>query len=191
MDHKQMSTIYTLIKKGDLTAVRSIIEEGGIDIDTIDKDGATLLHNAAYAGWKEIVEYLCDNGVKVNIGSNNGYTPLMVSSREGYLDIVKKLLQSGANVNQSDDEGFTALIFASAYSMNSEVVWELIQAGANLDDTTKTGGSSLLWATWYNMTENVRILLENGANKDISFNGKKPIDIAKEKKFYKIENLLR
>lgn len=185
-----MSKLHKAVKKGDFLTVRLLIEKEDFNIDLLDCDGATALHNAAFYGRKEIVEYLCNKKANVNLGNYIGYTPLMASTREGYLEVVQILLQNGSSVNQVNDEGFTALVFSSGYSKNTEVLLELIKSGADVNHITNTGGSSLLWATWFGMVDNVRLLIEYGANKKLVFNGKLLIDIAHEKGFQNIEELL-
>ena len=50
--------LISAVKRGNLADVKNSIEHGGADIDTITEDGFSMLHLAAYRGYKDIVDYL-------------------------------------------------------------------------------------------------------------------------------------
>ena len=59
---------------GWMPAVHYLVEELGADVNTVDDDGYTPLHNAASIGHDEMVQYLFDKGADVKAVSNDGET---------------------------------------------------------------------------------------------------------------------
>ncbi|CAG7823580.1 unnamed protein product [Allacma fusca] len=70
----------------------------GYDINAVDEDGITALHQACIDDNFEMVEFLLDNGADVNISDNEGWTPLHAVASCCYASITKLLLENGADV---------------------------------------------------------------------------------------------
>ncbi len=67
-----------------LEAVQVAIDFGG-DVNTVDKNGETAMHGAAYKNFPKMVQLLADKGAKVEIWNRTnkwGWTPLRIA--EGY-----------------------------------------------------------------------------------------------------------
>ena len=60
-----------------LAIVKTAVEETGLDINAQNQDGDTALHGAAFRGYNPIVEYLAEQGARLDIKNNIGWTPLM------------------------------------------------------------------------------------------------------------------
>ena len=60
----------------------------GSNLQQVDQRGQTLLHTAAKQGSGEIVRFLINRGVQLNVRDNQDRTPLAVADGEA-----KKLLQ--------------------------------------------------------------------------------------------------
>lgn len=73
---------------GELVDVFAPCREG---INTIGKDGFTILHRACQSGHHDLVEALLDRGAEFIRGSGGVY-PLHVACAEGYLPIVEMLI---------------------------------------------------------------------------------------------------
>ncbi|KAM7535279.1 hypothetical protein Aperf_G00000103305 [Anoplocephala perfoliata] len=71
-----------------------------------------LLHLPIYYNNVEILEYLLNQGLNINIRDDNGYTALMLAAKYGQTELVEKLLTYGADVNLTRDEDMTALALA-------------------------------------------------------------------------------
>ncbi len=87
----------------------------GVDINTKNDYGDTVLMLAAARGYKDVVELLVASGAKVNINNNINRTALMQASSKGHIDIVRLLIAAGADINISDIMGATALSLATNY----------------------------------------------------------------------------
>lgn len=75
--------------------VSLLIEKG--DVNAINRNGETPLHNACWTGQIEIVQVLIDYGANTNMQNDHGETPLHWAARMGYANIVKLLLEVGAD----------------------------------------------------------------------------------------------
>jgi ankyrin repeat protein len=62
-----------------LEAVKAAVEMG-VDVNARTEKGQTAMHMAAFIGADEIVQYLYDQGAKVNVSDNYGETPWSMAS---------------------------------------------------------------------------------------------------------------
>ena len=75
------------------------------DTESTDRDGRTLLINAAFYERKRTIEYLLRRGANVNAKDRNGFTALHAATHTGNVGIVALLLESGADVNAKNAFG--------------------------------------------------------------------------------------
>ena len=108
--------IYELAEKGDLPAIKKLLEKYKDDKKKLKElisskntaaGGITPLHIAAYKGYEEIVKFFLDNGAKINTKDIFSDTPLHDATSAERLEIVKILVKNGANLNAKDHLGFT------------------------------------------------------------------------------------
>jgi ankyrin repeat protein len=67
-----------------LEAVQFILKLGA-DINAVDKNGETAMHGAAYKSFPKVVQFLADNGARIDVWNHKnkwGWTPLRIA--EGY-----------------------------------------------------------------------------------------------------------
>jgi ankyrin repeat protein len=57
-----------------LDAVKYLVEEAKVDVNTVDKDGYTAIFGAAYRGDNEMVKYLVDKGARLDLRNNKGWS---------------------------------------------------------------------------------------------------------------------
>ena len=100
-------------KRGDLDAVRALLEEGADPEDRME-DKSSALHWAAVQGHYEIVEALLEAGADRNVRSEDGGTPLHWSVFLGEPEMVELLLSEGADPNIANYSGQTPLDTISA-----------------------------------------------------------------------------
>uniref|UniRef100_A0A8B9VQL0 Kinase D interacting substrate 220 n=1 Tax=Anas zonorhyncha TaxID=75864 RepID=A0A8B9VQL0_9AVES len=99
--------------------------------------------------------------------NENGQTPLMLAAEQGNLEIVQELLKKGANCNLEDADNWTALISA-AKEGHAAIVAELLNYNVNLEHRDLGGWTALMWASYKGRTEVAKLLLEKGANPNIT-----------------------
>mmetsp|Transcript_31651 Transcript_31651/g.63140 ORF Transcript_31651/g.63140 Transcript_31651/m.63140 type:complete len:174 (+) Transcript_31651:109-630(+) len=80
-------------RRGDLVAIRFLLDDVGVDPNYQGRQGMTCLHFAARGGKKEVVERLLGLGDSVDVGvkDNAGKTALDYASANGKEDIVDVL----------------------------------------------------------------------------------------------------
>ncbi|XP_053236920.1 kinase D-interacting substrate of 220 kDa isoform X4 [Podarcis raffonei] len=99
--------------------------------------------------------------------NENGQTPLMLAAEQGNLEIVQELIKKGANCNLEDADNWTALISA-AKEGHAAIVSELLNCNVNMEHRDMGGWNALMWACYKGRTEAAELLLERGANPNIT-----------------------
>jgi ankyrin repeat protein len=102
-------------KNGNIDELSKMINSG-LNVNTCDHKGNTLLMLASYNNQLEVVQFLIYNNAKVDKKNDKGQTPLSGVCFKGYFEMVKLLVEKGsANINESNGMGTTALTFASIF----------------------------------------------------------------------------
>ena len=161
---------YQAIRNDDLTTLRALIREAGVDAK--DRQGQTPLMLAAAFGSPEAVRLLLASGADVRAVSSAGVTALHWAAQRGQgapaargrrrrerrvatrphaapyrrvgeraAESVRLLLAKGAKVNVTDDVGITPLT-AAALVNDGEVVKLLLANGATVDLPATTGAAA-------------------------------------------------
>lgn len=105
------------------------------NINTTGPSGTTALYVACTEGKEDIVEYLLNNGARVDLYRFPGkakYSPLYMAARNGHVKVMKLLIEHGSDINHVSYEGKTAL-HCSALSNEPEAVKVLLENGANIN----------------------------------------------------------
>jgi ankyrin repeat protein len=123
---------------GDLELVQMVLtSREGQGLHDRDRNGRTVLHNAASKGTKELVDFLLSKGVQADIKNNQQETALMTACYYGNRNVVRLLLKhtGGQGVNETNSEGRTVLHLAMTYQWRTtgELVRVLLLAGADPD----------------------------------------------------------
>jgi ankyrin repeat protein len=167
-DDKQVvheSLLMDAIENAQVELALLLIEKGA-NITYQDKDGVTVLTQAAYQGLGQVVQALLarkdatTGEYLVNIVATNaeGVNALIAASSEGYTEIVNMLLATQkCDVNRQDKDGTNALMAASVRG-HKEVVKVLVDHGANVNAQNVDGHTALMFA--YNGKNQVETLLD-------------------------------
>jgi ankyrin repeat protein len=99
-------------------------------------------------GYKEVVEFLLDQGVDLRAGQNTGQTPLHLAAHRGQLEVIKLLLERGAPLEARNVYGGTVLGQATWSVMHGErsidfvpVIEALLAAGARIEQADYPTGN--------------------------------------------------
>jgi len=104
-----MSPLAVAVRKGDVRAVRQMVEAGASPDEPSGVNGWTPLMHAVFRGVPQSVEALLDSGADVNRSCCRGLTPLIMAAGFGQDFTVEMLLKRGADPRQRDERGKTAL----------------------------------------------------------------------------------
>lgn len=108
--------IFHAARVNDTLAIQKYIDKG-FNIDSVDKNGYSLLIIACYNESNAVVEILLNNGANVNLQDKMGNTALMGVCFRGYDSISKMLVENRSiNLNVRNFNGATALFFASTFN---------------------------------------------------------------------------
>ena len=157
-------------KRGDVAAVRTLLEEGA-DPNVAQGDGLSALHLAAQKGNLEVVELLLGAGAKVEAKTQIGeYRPLHLASEGAHAAVVRALLEAGADPGAVTTTTGATPLHLAAKTVNGEgAVRELLEHGAPVNaEEAAAGQTALMFAASYGRVAAVRELLSHGADPAIS-----------------------
>jgi len=129
----------------------------------VDPLSSKRLVLAARYGHEDVVQFLLDNRVDINVRDRRNYTALIAAAEGGYYEVVKKLIAAKADVNAKTSSALTALMSAAANG-DTVTMMALLNAGANINDVNNEGESSLFYAVRNGHLEAVHMLLDNDAD---------------------------
>ena len=160
----------------------------GVDVNTTDRDGNTLLMLAIRENNAALLEQLIKRRARLNLRNRDGDTALRMASFKGSLPFVRRLVEAGAEVNMF---GWSPLSYA-AYNGHAEIVDYLLQHGASANAQTENGSSALMLAARNGHQAVAEVLLKHKANPNlVSENGETAIDLAVKHNNTAIAELLR
>jgi ankyrin repeat protein len=160
------------------------------------KGDDTPLHVSAEKGHIGCVEALLVRGVPVDIRNSANQTPLHDAARNRHPDVVKLLLDHGADIDATDKMGTTPLEYPSGsfenHQSNYQVTVEVLLAhGADVRHVDRNGETALHESVFMGNAKVVAILLDHGADPNISGIRGTPLEWAKIKQYEDILALLK
>lgn len=156
----------------------------------VDELRNTTLHQACENGKTEMVKQILQKkDVYINETNSKHETPLLLAVKKENIVITQLLLEAGANPDICDSQGISPLL-AAIGTENVHLVNELLNYNADFG-RTGSGYQPLLWAVYSGRKDIVSLLLDRGANMNISsVNEMNILDCAREKGYKEIEELL-
>jgi ankyrin repeat protein len=128
------------------------------------KHGSTALHDAAWNGHKDMVNFLLVEGAKLEATNLYGSTPLHAAVCNGKADVVEILLKDyRANVEALNKRKETPLHDAVNCG-HVNIIEALLNNGANIEARDCDGETPLHWAASGNQVNAAKLLLERGAD---------------------------
>ena len=145
--------------------VRTILDEGTVNINELGDNEDTVLHIAVKAGRTDIVLELCKvGGLDVNIQDKEGKTALHQALHQAaynikHADTVLELCKvGGLDVNIQDKEEYTALHYAASIGHASTVRVLLEVEGVDVNIQDKEGCTALHIAAMLGHIDTVQVL---------------------------------
>lgn len=132
----------------------------GLDADTVDLQGNTLLILAAREGMLSTVQAILQYRPRVSQRNLAGDSALMLATLGGHEAVADALLEAGAELNH---EGWNPLLYA-AFEGRLRLLQKFLQRGADIDALAPNRSTALMLAARNGHIEVVRTLLAAGAD---------------------------
>jgi ankyrin repeat protein len=146
-------------KQGDNPTVINLLRRG-MDVNTTDTEGMSLLMIAAENNNLELLRFLLDNRVNAQRRNRHGDTALMIAALRGHIEVVRLMLDRKVDPNHP---GWNALHYA-AFENRSAIISLLLAAGAEINALAPNRQTALMFATKNGHQDTVRVLVGSGAD---------------------------
>lgn len=186
--HPLTGQLIAATSKGDLPEVERLLIKGA-PVNGPDARGQTPVIAAAYANKVEVARYLIQYGADVNLKDSSGQSAYLIAASEAGPDggLLVVMLNGGARVGASDSAGDTSLIRAARRGY-ADLVRRLLTNGEQVNQLNNAGRTALeetLIAATCTAAylDTVELLVRGGTdvNLHVRENGKRPLDLAREK----------
>jgi ankyrin repeat protein len=155
----------------------------GMDVNSVDRDGTTLLAMASRGGYVTLVDWLLGQRASVHKPNRYGDTALLMAASQGRTVVAERLLTAGAALNP---EGWTPLHYA-VFGGHEALTRELIRRGAQIDAYAPNRRTALMLAAQAGNLELVAMLIELGARSELTdADGLTAAQIARKKDFEEV-----
>jgi ankyrin repeat protein len=166
-DKAGFTPLVEVLRRNDMSSVRALFQLG-LDPNSREESGRTLLEWAAFQGNVELVRILIEAGADVNASykaqNKQGWTPLLLAAQMGHRDAANALIKAGADASRAGPGGWNALMQAS-YFGHLDIARNLIPV-TNVNYRTKSGLTALMLARWACHPDVVEALLKAGSVRD-------------------------
>ena len=105
----------------DYEECKRLLENNLVNINCVNVDGLTALHQACIDDNIEMVQFLLDHGADINCCDNEGWTPLHATSSCGHASIAKLLLNHGADLTIINNDGELAQDIADSVAIEEMI----------------------------------------------------------------------
>lgn len=149
---------------GDVEECKSLIS-AGTDINCVNVDGMTGMHQACIDDNIDMVRFLITAGADVNAIDNDGWTPLHAAANCGHTEIVQLLIDSKADPRIVNNDGELASDIAETEEVEELIKKRLIQLSPDASDFEE-GVKRLRNVEQCTMERDVQRMIANGKFED-------------------------
>ncbi len=137
--------ITNAVMNGEEEKVVELINEDQDLVHSYSEDGWTPLHLAAYFGYREIANFLLNEGAHLHVKAKNQNenTPLQAAIANKKIELATFLIEQGADVNAVQSGGWTGLHEATLLG-DKKIVALLIENGADKSIKKDDGKTAMI-----------------------------------------------
>ena len=133
--------LHELLSNGDLKEIEKFLYKYGIN--SVDRDGRTLLMTAVTERKNEIVKLIIEAGGDVNAQDYQGLSALHFAAFCDNDTAARMLLDAGADINGKDEQGNTPMWrLVMKNGKNSKCYNVFLEKGADVDEKNNHGVSA-------------------------------------------------
>ncbi|KAG8968726.1 palmitoyltransferase akr1 [Tulasnella sp. 425] len=163
--HDEAPNVFLAAQRGDVDALRQLIESGRAKATDRDDQNVTPLHWAAINAQLPACKYLLEQGAEVDaLGGDLLATPMQWAARNGYLYIIDVLISYNADPSIVDSQGYNTLHLVTHSSTVMPLLYLLHLCPISPDSPDSAGHTALMWAAYQGDGISVEILLNAGAS---------------------------
>lgn len=130
-------------------------------IDMVDEKKKSLLHYAVLGSAMDVIHYLLDMDININLADDHGETALFDCARKAKLDIAKLLMNKFASVNVENRVGELPIHLA-AFKGDMDMIKLLIESGSHLNKKTQEDKLPVHYAIAGGRADVIPFLLKEG-----------------------------
>ena len=165
---ERQNEIVTAVLNDDFEHVKALVTmRARINVRDKSRDGMSPLHAAVETGSLEIVQYLLDHGAKTNIRDFEKRTPLMMMDEDATPELFHLLVRYGAKTQLLDKQKNNILHHLASSHVPADVLKLAATYGVPVNAFNKEGTTPLMIAVEDGMIDNVKALIETGADVNI------------------------
>ena len=117
------------VRRGELTAVRRLVDKSGADVCTVNQYGLSCLQLAIIGGHTKLAEFIIQKGANIHSIDAQGWTALHDAAQMDMQGLVRKLVSKGCSVTSTTDLGELPIDVAGSVEMEKVLCAEMAQRG--------------------------------------------------------------
>ena len=178
IDKRDRNVAFDAVNYGSDEVIETIITHDGIDLNLVDKDGTTIMHNHKVLTNDDLAIRLLENGADPTICDKEGQSFLSKTALRGAAAeaILETAIKCGCDLNKkvaNDNSILMEVMYAFAKIPDSEkqrrdglksIASKLMRNGLDIDAINKNGENALFDLVKVNDVEGCAFLLEHGVN---------------------------
>lgn len=152
-------------EKAPNESIKFLLSQKGNDINKLTHDGRTYIFWSASAGNIELMEYLLNNGAKVNLIDDHGSSPLNFAAGFGQANtkVYDLLLNKGADLKKDiNEDGANALLISAGADKDFALLNYFISKGLDINSTDENGNTIFNYVARSGKTDVLKKLIEKG-----------------------------
>src|SRR5262245_44977839 len=154
--------LFDAVRAGDKAGVERLLASGA-EVDSRDRDQATLLIVAALNDQPAVAEFLLSKGADVMARNAGGFTPLHAAAYSGSVPIAELLLDKGAVLEDATNKAGVTPLMVAVEETHVAMLELLIARGADVNRPESHGYTPITRAGFKGNRDIIRVLKRHGA----------------------------